>query len=57
MVVPNLISLVFHFVGNQLQETDFILYAKLSIAKNGIAIIGNIRYSFPPHIGDSIKKN
>ncbi len=42
LVVPNLISLVFHFVGNQLIETDFILFAKLTFGKNGIAIIGNI---------------
>ncbi len=42
LVVPNLLNLVFHFVGNKLIETDFILFAKLSIGKNGITIIGHI---------------
>ena len=42
LVVPNLISLIFHFVGNKLLETDFILFAKLTIAKNGITVIGHI---------------
>jgi hypothetical protein len=42
MVVPNLLNLIFQFIGNQLLETDFILFAKLTIGKNGITVIGHI---------------
>lgn len=42
LIVPNLIALILHFVGNKIQSTDTILYLKINLAKNAIWAIGLI---------------
>jgi hypothetical protein len=42
LAAPNLISLIFHFWGNKLVEIDFVFFAQLAIAKNGISFLGHI---------------
>lgn len=41
-IIPNLIGLFLFFAGDKIYKTDFILFVKISIAKNGFFIIGHV---------------
>jgi hypothetical protein len=42
LIIPNLIGLFLHFTGNKLNETDVVLYFKLSIAKYYFVMLSQI---------------
>jgi hypothetical protein len=40
LIIPNLIALILHFIGNKIQSTDEILYLEIGLAQNVIWAIG-----------------
>jgi hypothetical protein len=42
LIIPNLITLILHFIGDKIEKTDSILFSQISLAKNGIWLLGLI---------------
>jgi len=45
LVIPNLLGLFLYFVGGTIQETDYCLFTRYAITKNGFEIIGQIMFA------------
>lgn len=46
LVIANLLGLFFYFVSEKMYETDFILYVKLSIARNVVTILRYLVFAY-----------
>jgi hypothetical protein len=45
LLIPNIIGLFLHFAGEKIQETDFVLFCKISICRSIVAIAGQILFA------------